>query len=85
MRNAISSNSCFFYQDIINNFSIKNFEWKNKNPKEDSRPAFTAMYNRFGGVPRKQKKIVPGAPWYAEEQNTLFELASNSILEEISG
>lgn len=61
------------------------FEWKNKNPKEDSRPAFTAMYNRFGGVPRKQKKIVPGAPWYAEEQDTLFELASNSILEEISG
>ena len=50
-----------------------------------SRPAFTSMYNRFGGVPRKQGRVDRGAPWNRETINTLFDLASQSILEEVSG
>ncbi|MBQ6056623.1 MAG: hypothetical protein IJL34_03015 [Treponema sp.] len=60
-------------------------EWRNAHPEEDSRPAFTSMYNRFGGVPRKQGRVDRGAPWNRETINTLFDLASQSILEEVSG
>lgn len=60
------------------------FDWRNANPDEDSKPAYSYMYNKFGGVPRKQRKIVR-LPFYAEKINTLFELASNAIMEEIDG
>ncbi len=58
------------------------FEWRDTHPDEDSRPAYAHMYNEFGGVPRKQRTIEPSA-FHAEELNTLFDLASNSIMEEI--
>lgn len=60
------------------------FEWRDANPDEDSRPAYRHMYNRFGGVPRKQRKIET-LPFHAEKVNTLYELVSASILEEIDG
>lgn len=60
------------------------FEWRNEHPDEDSRPAYAHMYNRFGGVPRKQRKLEQNA-LHAEEVNRLFELVSNAINEELNG
>lgn len=59
-------------------------KWRASHPDEDSRPAYAHMYNEFGGVPRKQAKIVANA-LYIAELNTLFDLATNSIMEELDG
>ena len=59
-------------------------KWRASHPDEDSRPAYAHMYNEFGGVPRKQAKIVANA-LYIAELNTLFDLATNSIMEELNG
>lgn len=59
-------------------------KWRAAHPDEDSRPAYAHMYNEFGGVPRKQAKIVANAI-HAAELNTLFDLATNSIMEELNG
>ena len=61
------------------------FEYRAEHPDENSGPAYSSMYNRFGGVPRKQGRIDQGAPWNREIINTLFDLASQSVLEEVSG
>lgn len=60
------------------------FEWRNDHPDEDSIPAYRHMYNKFGGVPRKQRKIEPNA-FHAEELNILCALVSDAILEEVDG
>lgn len=60
------------------------FEWRAAHPDEDSRPAYAHMYNKFGGVPRKQRKMEQNAIRSAE-LNTLFDLVSNSITEELNG
>ena len=60
------------------------FEWRNKYPDSSSTPAYTYMYNKFGGVPRKQRKLETNAI-HTEELNKLFELASNAIMEELNG
>ena len=60
------------------------WNWRNAHPNEDSSPAYRHMYNNFGGVPRKQRRIEQNAI-ERERLNKLFELASNSILEEVSG
>lgn len=59
-------------------------KWRASHPDEDSRPAYAHMYNEFGGVPRKQATIV-GNALYTAELNTLFDLATNSIMEELDG
>ena len=59
-------------------------KWRAAHPDEDSRPAYAHMYNEFRGVPRKQATIVANAINIAE-LNTLFDLASNSIMEELNG
>lgn len=58
--------------------------WRTAHPDEDSRPAYTHMYNEFGGVPRKQRSIVDNAI-FANDLNTLYELTTNAIMEEIDG
>ncbi len=60
------------------------FEYRAANPDKDSRPAYMFMYNRFGGVPRKQPRMEQNA-FYLKELDMLYELATNSILEEVSG
>ena len=60
------------------------FDWRAAHPDEDSRPAYSHMYSKFKGVPRKQRKIEDNAI-YAKELNTLYELTTNSIMEEING
>lgn len=60
------------------------FEWRNDHPDEDSIPAYRHMYNKFGGVPRKQRKIEPNA-FHAEELNILCALVSDAILEKVDG
>ena len=59
-------------------------KWRAAHPDEDSRPAYAHMYNEFGGVPRKQARIVENA-LHAAELNTLFDLVSNAITEELNG
>lgn len=59
-------------------------QWRAVHPDEDSKPAYAHMYNRFGGVPRKQARIVENAI-HADELNTLFDLVSNAIMEELNG
>ena len=44
----------------------------------DSRAAYSCMYNRFGGVPRKQQRIEENA-FYANELNTLEKLVMDSF------
>lgn len=60
------------------------FEWRNEHPDEDSRPAYAHMYNKFGGVPRKQRKLVKFA-FRVEQLNTLLDLVSNAVMEELNG
>ena len=60
------------------------FQWRNSYPDADSRPAYTHMYNEFGGVPRKHIKVEKNGI-YIDELNYLFDLVSNSIMEEVSG
>lgn len=60
------------------------FNYRAEHPDQDSRPAYAYMYGLFGGVPRKQRRMEQNA-FYLEQLNTLYELASNSILEEVSG
>ena len=58
------------------------FEWREAHPDEDSRPAYAHMYNKFGGVPRKQAKLeINGI--YKQELNTLNDLVCATIEEEI--
>ena len=59
------------------------WEFKNAHPESDSRPAYSHMYSLFGGVPRKQQRMEANA-FYKQEIDHLFELVSNSILEEVS-
>ena len=59
------------------------FDYRKAYPEKGSDPAYKTMYNRLGGVPRKQAKVIQNAPWNDEIVNRLFELASNAILEEI--
>lgn len=59
-------------------------KWRAAHPEEDSRPAYAHMYNEFGGVPRKQAKIIDNGI-YKKELNTLYDLVSNSITEELNG
>ena len=60
------------------------WQFRKAHPDTDSAPAYRHMYNAFGGVPRKQRRVQQNAI-YAEQANTLFDLASKSILEEIDG
>ena len=60
------------------------FEWRKLHPDSSSGPAYSYMYSKFKGVPRKQAKIVENAI-YAKELNKLYELASNAIMAEIDG
>ena len=59
------------------------WEYRNANPDEDSLPAYRHMYNAFGGVPRKQRRVERNA--IHARQNTLFNLAADAILEEFGG
>lgn len=59
------------------------WNWRNAHPDEDSRPAYKHMYNKFGGVPRKQRRVNRNE-FYKKERETLVELATASILEEVS-
>ncbi len=61
------------------------WDWRNTHPDdEDSRPAYQHMYNKFGGVPRKQRRVNRNE-FYKKERETLVELATAAILEEVSG
>ena len=60
------------------------WQFRNAHPESDSTPAYSFMYSQFGGVPRKQRRIERNGI-QAEKINTLFDLAANSILEEIDG
>ena len=59
------------------------WEWRNEHPDEDSRPAYAHMYSKFGGVPRKQRKV-QAIIWHQADLDYILELATNSILEEVS-
>ena len=59
------------------------WEWRNAHPEEDSNPAYSYMYSKFGGAPRKQRRMAANA-FYRKEINELFNLASESILEEVA-
>ena len=48
-----------------------------------TRPAYTHMYNKFEGVPRKNRRVNQNAI-YNKEREKLVELATASILEEVS-
>ena len=59
------------------------WERRRKNPDEDSRPAYAYMYNKFGGVPRKQRRVSMATFAY-KQRETLLNLVISSILEEVS-
>ena len=59
------------------------WEWRNTHPDEDSEPAYKHMYNKFEGVPRKQRKPTFNGI-YNNNINRLLELASNTILDKVS-
>lgn len=59
------------------------WDWRNSHPNEDSRRAYAKMYSKLNGVPRKQRKPNFNA-WYKDEMSYLLELATNSILDEVS-
>ena len=44
----------------------------------DSRASYSCMYNKFGGVPRKQRKI-EGNAFHADELNTLEKMVMESF------
>ena len=60
------------------------WERRNENPDEDSRPAYSYMYTKFGGVPRKQRKVEQNGI-YNKQLDYLLELVSESIYDEVSG
>ena len=59
------------------------WNYKDEHPEKGSRYAYAVMYERLGGVPRKQRKPDFNA-WYKDELSYLLELATNSILDEVS-
>ena len=59
------------------------WDWRNAHPDKDSTPAYAHMYSKFGGVPRKQRKVQP-IIWYKSDLDYILELAAASILEEVS-
>lgn len=60
------------------------WQYRSAHPDADSTPAYSHMYNEFGGVPRKQRRVERNGI-NARQINTLLDLASKSILEEIDG
>ena len=60
------------------------WQYRSAHPDADSAPAYRHMYNEFGGVPRKQRRVERNGI-NARQINTLLDLASKSILEEIDG
>ena len=59
------------------------WNWRNAHPGEDSTPAYSHMYTKFGGVPRKQRRIQDNL-FGKEKADILYDLALKSILEEVS-
>lgn len=60
------------------------WKWREEHPDDDSTPAYSFMYNKFGGVPRKQRRIQDNL-FGKKEADILYALATDSILEEIVG
>ncbi len=89
----------FVYYKVYKNYGDQEYEiitkeeyskaWKlywyyrNAHPDCSSGPAYTYMYSKFGGVPRKQRKV-QAIIWYRDNLNYILELATASILEEVS-
>lgn len=89
----------FVYYKVYKNFGVQEYEiitkeeysqawklywnWRNAHPDEDSRPAYAHMYNKFGGVPRKQRKV-QAILWHKDKLDYILELAAASILDEVS-
>lgn len=57
--------------------------WDMRNDGADSELAFACMYSAFGGVPRKQAKLIKNA-FHLKELNYLLDLVSTSIYNEAS-
>ncbi len=53
--------------------------WNRRNNGADSRAAYSAMYSWFGGVPRKQQKIISNG-FYKDDLEKLEEYATESFL-----
>ncbi len=55
--------------------------WECRNEEKNSGVAYTTMYNKFGGVPRKQRKVNQNA-FYLDTLDRLEEYATDSFLAE---
>ena len=59
------------------------WDYRNAHPEQDSIPAYCYVRTKFGGSPRKQRRIeIQG--WSKREADILYSLAADSILEEVS-
>ena len=59
------------------------WDYRNAHPEQDSIPAYCYVRSKFGGSPRKQRRIEKQG-WSLKEIDTLYSLATDSILEEVS-
>lgn len=59
------------------------WDYRKAHPDCGSSPAYSHMYTKFEGVPRKQRRVNKNEIYYKEREK-LVELATASILEEVS-